>query len=182
MRRSEVEATAAVPKADFIRAMRMVASSVAVVTTDGSAGRHGATVSAFSSVSADPPTVLVCLRGESRISQAVAANRRLCVNVLSPDREDIANRFAGKDDDRLADRFSGIEVYGCPGTPPEIDGATIFQADVDQIVTSGSHHIFICKVMTVREGLKKPLTYMDGSYHHVIPQNASSTSLLARSA
>jgi flavin reductase (DIM6/NTAB) family NADH-FMN oxidoreductase RutF len=43
----------------FIRAMRGVANSVAIVTTDGVAGRHGATVSAFCSVSADPPSVLV---------------------------------------------------------------------------------------------------------------------------
>ena len=52
---------------EFIEALRGVASSVSVVTTDGAAGRHGATVSAFCSVSADPPTLLVCLRGQSRI-------------------------------------------------------------------------------------------------------------------
>ena len=54
----------------YVHAMRRVASSVAVVTTDGPAGCHGATVSAFSSVSADPPTILVCLRGGSRIAAA----------------------------------------------------------------------------------------------------------------
>ena len=55
----------------FVGAMREVAASVTVVTTDGPCGRHGATVSAFSSVSADPPTVLVCLHADSRIAKAV---------------------------------------------------------------------------------------------------------------
>ena len=62
----------------------------AVVTTDGPGGRYGATVSAFSSVSADPPTILVCLKSESRIARAVAVNGTLCVNVLPQGGADIA--------------------------------------------------------------------------------------------
>ena len=57
----------------FIKGMRQVASSVAVVTTLGAHGRHGATVSAFSSVSADPPQLLVCLRSASRIAASSAS-------------------------------------------------------------------------------------------------------------
>ena len=56
----------------FIHAMRGVAASVTVVTTNGKAGRRGATVSAFCSVSADPPTILVCLNKSSGIADAVA--------------------------------------------------------------------------------------------------------------
>lgn len=54
---------------DFIAAMRQIASTVAVVTTAGPGGKHGATVSSFCSVSADPPTMLVCLHGASRIAE-----------------------------------------------------------------------------------------------------------------
>ena len=49
--------------------MRQVAATVTVVTTDGPAGQAGATVSAFSSLSADPPSVLVCLKADTRIAQ-----------------------------------------------------------------------------------------------------------------
>ena len=56
---------------NFLQAMRRVASSVTVVTTDGPHGRHGATVSAFCSVSADPPSVLICLRADSRIESRI---------------------------------------------------------------------------------------------------------------
>lgn len=159
-----------VEKAEFICAMRMVASSVTVVTTDGPAGRHGATVSAFSSVSADPPTVLICLHADSRISQLVTENGTLCVNVLSSGSQAIARRFAGQDDHLVSDRFSGISWHGCPGTPPEIDGATIFSGHVDQAVTAGSHRIFICRVDLVRTSSTSPLAYFDGAYHSVIPQ------------
>ena len=154
----------------FVRTMRRVASSVAVVTTDGTAGCHGATVSAFSSVSADPPMILVCLRSDSRIAEAVAVNGNLCINVLPQDRHDLANRFAGRDDHLVEDRFSGVDYYGARGAAPEIDGATIFSGSVEQIVPAGSHSIFICKVQTVRDGAAAPLAYLDGNYHCVGPQ------------
>ena len=157
----------------FVMAMRCVANSVVVVTTDGTAGRHGATVSAFSSVSADPPMVLVCLRSGSRIAEAVAANGALCVNVLPQDRPDLANRFAGQDDHQIADRFQCVEVMGARGAAPEINGATAFVGVVDQAVAAGSHCIFICRVQSVRQGMAAPLAYLDGAYHNVVPQVAT---------
>ena len=160
----------------FVRSMRRVASSVAVVTTDGPAGCHGATVSAFSSVSADPPMVLVCLLSGSRIAEAVAANGNLCVNVLPQDRHDLANRFAGRDDHLVDDRFSGVEYYGVRGAAPEIDGATIFSGSVERIVPAGSHCIVICQVQSVRDGSAAPLTYLDGNYHCVVPQDTPARS------
>ena len=185
MRDTGIAGTAYASQAEFLRAMRMVASTVTVVTTDGPAGRHGATVSAFSSVSADPPTVLVCLRADSRIAQAVGENRHLCVNVLAERSQELANRFAGRDDERLADRFTGIGFRAAPGQPPELDGATVFCCQIDKAVRSGSHEILICHVMAVRESGAKPLTYFDGCYHEVVPQitgDAGSAKTMAKSA
>ena len=171
------------PSADrsaFVLAMRRVANSVAVVTTSGRAGCHGATVSAFSSVSADPPMVLVCLRSGSRIAEAVAANGVVCMNVLPQDRQDLANRFAGRDDHRVADRFDGIEVEAIPGAAPELVAATIFSGVVGQTVTAGSHSVFICRVNKVRQGGGAPLAYLDGTCHDVVPQiRANSDGALA---
>jgi flavin reductase (DIM6/NTAB) family NADH-FMN oxidoreductase RutF len=161
----------------FLRAMRRVANSVTVVTTDGSAGCHGATVSAFASVSADPPMILVCLRSGSRIAEAVASNWSLCVNVLPQDRSDLANRFAGRDDYILDDRFNGVAVRTAHRTPPEIEGATTFAGVVDQTIVAGSHHIFICRVQTVRCGEAVPLAYLNGSYHNLVPQVAMTKSV-----
>jgi len=161
-----------VPRARFIDAMRGVAASVTVVTTDGMAGRHGATVSAFSSVSADPPTVLVCLHADSRIARAVSENARFCVNVLPETSAEIADRFAGRHDGWITDRFSGIDCHGKPGCAPLIDGATGFSCDVQQSVRSGTHLIVIGHVADVIEGGAKPLAWREGSYHRVVPQAA----------
>lgn len=159
----------------FVLAMRGVANSVAVVTTSGRAGCHGATVSSFSSVSADPPMVLVCLRSGSRIAEGVARNGAVCINVLPQDRQDLANRFAGRDDHWIADRFEGVEVEAVPGAAPEIVTATVFSGFVDHTVTAGSHLVFICQVNRVRQGGAAPLAYLDGAYHDGVPQISTSS-------
>jgi flavin reductase (DIM6/NTAB) family NADH-FMN oxidoreductase RutF len=146
----------------FIDAMRGVANSVTVVTTDGPAGRHGATVSAFCSVSADPPTVLVCLNAQSTIADLVMQNRRYTVTVLPEHCQHLADRFAGRFDATLTNRFAGIE-----NTSQLVAGATIFECELDSSVLSGSHQVVIGKVISCQSGEERPLTYLDGAYHCV---------------
>ncbi|MGO1119331.1 flavin reductase family protein [Rhodovibrionaceae bacterium A322] len=157
----------------FIGAMRQVASSVTVVTTNGPAGRHGATVSAFNSLTADPPSVLICLRAESRIAHAVAKNGRYCVNVLPEDKTEMAGRFAGAQDDQLSDRFDGVALaensQQDPLACPALDSATAFHCDVDKIIPHGSHLILIGHVTGISEGATPPLAYLDGRFHRVLP-------------
>ena len=156
----------------FIDAMRSVAQSVTVVTTDGPAGRHGATVSAFCSVSADPPMALVCLNGKSRISDLVLENRFFAVNVLPHNANHVADRFAGLHDALVPDRFDGIHVDG--PELPTIAGATVFHCELDKAVPSGTHNIVIGKVHSVTHGTKQPLAYLDGAYHEVIALSSAS--------
>jgi flavin reductase (DIM6/NTAB) family NADH-FMN oxidoreductase RutF len=157
----------------FINAMRVVANTVSVVTTDGPAGRHGATVSAFSSVSADPPTLLVCLHAASRIAGLVVGNGRFCVNVLDQASTRIADRFAGRHDDAVDDRFEGIALDNAPGLPPLIRHATAFSCRVGNLVQSGSHLVVFGQVETVRAGDPVPLAYLAGSYHRVVPHSGA---------
>src|ERR1700733_7488104 len=79
----------------FVGAMRRVATSVAVVTTDGPHGRFGVTVSAVASVSADPPIILVCINKRSPAVQAIEKNGSLTINLLSAEQSSIADVFAG---------------------------------------------------------------------------------------
>ena len=81
-----------IARESFIAAMRNAATGVNVVTTDGAAGRFGITVSAFASVSAEPLTVLVCINRDSPARDAILANGRFCVNVLSAGQTDVANK------------------------------------------------------------------------------------------
>lgn len=159
----------------FIAAMRAVACSVSVVTTDGRAGRHGATVSAFASVSADPPTVLVCLRANSRVALMVTENGQFCLNVLGQSARHVAERFAGRDDGEMDDRFGGIEFAQTPGGQPALQGSTAFCCRIEQAIPSGSHVVFIGKVSSVHAQEIDPLTYMQGGFHRLIPQVSKSS-------
>ena len=85
--------------------MRQVAASVAVITIDEPFGHHGATVTAFRSVMADPPTILICLDAGRRIGMTVQNNKKFTVNLLSQNHVAVANYFLGRDDHRINDRF-----------------------------------------------------------------------------
>lgn len=153
----------------FIKAMRHVACSVTVVTTDGVSGRHGATVSAFSSATADPPTVLICLRAGSRISEQVQSNGCFTVNVLSEENRDIARAFTGEFDALHPDRFHGLSLVEMAGLAPGLRDATIFACRTAGMVTQGSHNIFFGEVIHASTEQRPPLTYHDGAYRSLRP-------------
>lgn len=154
----------------FIAAMRQVAATVTVVTTDGPAGQAGATVSAFTSLSADPPSVLVCLKADSRIARAVRDNGVFCVNVLPEDAVELARCFAGAFDDEQPDRFEGLDVT-TTGEGPILPRATAFACTLNHAVVHGSHAICIGNVTGISNAGETPLTYMSGAFHIVRPKS-----------
>lgn len=82
-------------QAPFRDAMASCAAGVHVITTDGEAGRYGITMTAVSSVTDTPPTVMLCINKQSAIVPVLLQNRALCINVLSAGQQDIAEHFAG---------------------------------------------------------------------------------------
>ncbi|KZM49208.1 flavin reductase [Labrenzia sp. OB1] len=135
----------------FREAMSRIAAAVHVVTTDGPAGRIGATVSAACSVSDDPPSILVCLNRQTRIHGAVLENRRFCLNTLSDDHEAISDAFAGRENLDMPDRFAKGDwtplATGCPG----LDSARLsVDCDVFAITEMGTHSIVIGTVADLR--------------------------------
>jgi flavin reductase len=152
----------------FIDAMRHVAQSVTVVTTKGKNGAAGATVSAFSSLSADPPSVLICLRSDSRIALAVNQNKVYCVNILPEGAGELAERFAGRFDIEQPDRFGAIKCVDGP-SGAILDGATAFECALEKIISHGSHDICIGNVTAITHRGTRPLAYMDGSFQIVRP-------------
>ncbi len=162
------EDTISVARDAFLDAMRLVASTVTVVTTDGPAGKAGATVSAFTSLSADPPSVLVCLRSDSRIARSVADNRGFCVNVLSEDAVEVARAFAGPSPEDPEDRFAGLDIT-TTAHGPILPRATAFACALTEEVIHGSHAICIGRVIAISNAGHNPLTYLSGDYHIVRP-------------
>jgi len=153
-----------VHREQFTNAMRMVANTVAVVTTHTAHGFHGATVSAFCSVSADPPTVLVCLNDSSRIARQVTLSGQFCLNILDQEMSAIADRFAGRHDGEVADRFDGIDHRAADGCCPALAGALSLHCTTHNIHTSGSHRTVFGRVTGIVGDIHRPLTYLDGAY------------------
>jgi flavin reductase (DIM6/NTAB) family NADH-FMN oxidoreductase RutF len=151
--------------ADFVAAMRANVTAVNLVTTDGPGGRFGLTVSAVSSVSAEPPLILACLNRRSPAVEAMARNGVFCVNALNADQAHIADCFAGRPRDGQPFDFAcGSWLPGRSGAP-ELAGAV---ASLDCMVfaqhSAGSHEIFIGRVLSVISRALPPLLYWDRQY------------------
>lgn len=160
MAQDDPKSTNDTARADFITGMRGVANSVTIVTTDGPAGRRGATVSAFVSVSADPPMVLVCLHAQSTIAELVGENGVFCVNVLPQGAGDLAMLFAGTTETP----WDGLEYHDDGAGAPRLPGATTFSAKVASITAQGSHVIVIGEVTETMASGARPLIYLDGAF------------------
>ena len=155
-----------VARDDFLAAMRNVANSVTIVTTDGPVGKNGATVSSFCSVSADPPTVLVCLNKSGSTSTSIRENGVFCVNILAEDQAAIAEKFAS----HLADKavlFADPQWLSHPSGAPVLTNTTAFFCSVADLVEATSHDIIIGSVTAVSVGRSKPLIYLDRTYRKV---------------
>ena len=150
--------THAVDAQQFVNAMRGAATGVNIVSTDGPAGRFGLTVSAFSSVSAEPPMVLVCINRKSPACNAVCENRRFCVNVLSTKQRLLADTFAGMPQDSEAYDFANAAwVTGATGAPMLADSVAGFDCVLTTAIEAGTPTIYIGEVHEVAGTEAKPL-------------------------
>jgi flavin reductase len=149
----------------FLAGMSQAAATVSVVTTDGPAGRAGITVSAMSSVSADEPTLLVCIHHKSRAAAAILENGVFCVNVLRADQSLISDHFAGRDP-AVADRFACAEwTRQVTGAPRLVDPLVGFDCRLTTHHRVGTHHVFFGAVedVFIAEG-GAPLIYLRRAY------------------
>ncbi len=157
----------AVDTATFKQALGCWASGVTIVTTPGEGGQFGGmTASAFSSVSADPPLVLVCINRKATSCDEVASSGVFAVNILREGQDALSNKFATPMD--RASRFEGVAVTtGATGAPLLDDSMVSLDCRVEQAIAAGSHTVFIGRVeqVVLREG--NPLLYYRGAYRGV---------------
>ena len=154
-----------VSAADFVDAMRGAVTGVNIATTDGAAGRFGVTVSAFSSVSAEPPMVLVCVNRRSPVSDALAINKCFAVNVLSTSHQSLADIFAGNPNGSAAYDFGAARwTKSATGAPVLSDAVAGFDCALATTVDAGTHRIFIGRVVEVSTSAADPLLYSNRTY------------------
>jgi flavin reductase (DIM6/NTAB) family NADH-FMN oxidoreductase RutF len=154
---------------EFRHVLGSFASGVTVVTTcDRDAQPAGLTVSAFASVSLDPPLVLVCVGRGAQSYPSLAAAGRFAVNVLADGQEAISRRFATASPGRAAEKFEGIGwKMGALGCPLIDDALAHLECSTTQTVEGGDHTIFLGRVEAGScrdEGGGAPLLYYRGRY------------------
>ena len=155
----------------FVAAMASAATAVSVVTTDGSSERFGMTVSAVTSVSAEPPLVLACINRRSPLPDAIESNGVMAINLLAEGQQQIADVFAGRSSGSNYD-FSCAEWYEAVTGSPLLHGAAaVFDCELDAMHQAGSHWILIGRVVEARCGEALPLVYALRGYRGIADIN-----------
>lgn len=150
---------------DLRQAMRQWATGVTIVTASHNGVQHGMTVSSFTSVSLDPPLVLISLEHVTKTFRLVYEARCFAVTILSQEQIEISDRFAGRITDQ-DDRFVGLNTFTMSsGAPLLTKGLAWFDCCVVSTYPAGSHTVFIGEVLEARTGSgDSPLLYYDRNY------------------
>jgi flavin reductase (DIM6/NTAB) family NADH-FMN oxidoreductase RutF/DNA-binding GntR family transcriptional regulator len=137
------------------------ASGVAVITTTDGRTDYGTTASAVSSLSLEPPMLLICLNRTSETQRAVLASRCFAVNILGDDQRDLALQFAKKG----SAKFDGVEIaHGRRGPPLLLRALAYLECCVAETAQGGTHTVIMGEVehAWARDGT--PLTYFRGTF------------------
>lgn len=138
------------------------ATGVAIVTTtDGQGNLCGLTLNSVTSVSLDPPLLLVCLANDSSTLAALNRSNSFCVHYLSAEQQALSNRFAKKLDDKFSDVSHSIGETGCP----IIEGVVAFcECEVEGRFPGGDHTIVVGAVKRTSVLGGEPLVFHRGRY------------------
>lgn len=152
---------------DFKRGMRYLVASVTLITTVHRGERGGLTATAVCSVSAEPPQLLACVNKSAGCHDAIAASGIFCVNVLAPQHEELARRYAGmrgvEGDERFRD---GGDWRQLSTGAPVLGGCPVsFDCRVVQQMEAGTHTIYLGHIVDVAiDERASPLFYVDAKF------------------
>lgn len=150
----------------FRDTMRRTASGVAVLTTDGVAGRAGVTVSTLCSLSMEPPSVIACVHRDTRALDLILKNGSFAANVLAGEQEHVAKSFAGLIPELRADRFASGRWQTAATGAPILEGALAsFDCRTASTHDFGTHRILIGEVIDIVGGTGNPLLFADRNFH-----------------
>jgi len=156
------ESPQAVSSDVFRRACGRFATGVAIAgAIDSNGAPHGLTVSSFSSVSLDPPLILICLGHAIAAIDVFRQSRHFGLSVLHENQRALSERFAM----RLDDRFDSLAWRRGESGVPLIDGAlAAMECETRHCVTAGDHDIFIAEMLRATIGDGRPLIHFASEY------------------
>ncbi len=146
----------------FRDVMSRLVTGVALVTSRLDGSVHGLTVNAVSSVSLDPPLVLVCLDRSGNSHDPVIASGAFAVSVLASDQEELAHRFTRG---THRERFAGVEFRdGASGSPVLPDALAWLDCAIRAVHPAGDHSIVVGEVLGCGAGKGDPLVFFRSEY------------------
>lgn len=162
-----VEGYPALPEglpAAFKGAMRRLAASVSIVVAKGEDGPVGMAATSITSLTTDPPAVLVCVNRATSLHALLVPTAPLSVNLLSRRQQDVSAAFGGGVP--RAERFgTGEWLTGPDGLPALVDAQANLRCVIDAMLAYGTHSIVVARVLDVlMTGDVDPLIYQDGRY------------------
>jgi flavin reductase (DIM6/NTAB) family NADH-FMN oxidoreductase RutF len=158
------------PPDDLRQALRQFASGVTVVTAEHDGERYGITVSAFTSISLDPPVIMVSINTSSRLAPLIVDAEHFAVNILGAEQEDLSSRFASAITG--PEKYDGIESAARLSGAPIILGAlAVFDCVLDQTLLVGTHMLMFGRVVHAESAADSgdPLIYYHRSYRRLAP-------------
>jgi flavin reductase (DIM6/NTAB) family NADH-FMN oxidoreductase RutF len=152
--------------AAFRSAMRQLAGAVSVITTGRGDDISGMTVSSVTSLSAEPPSLLVCINRNASSWPLLERTGAFAVNVLHAGQQEVAERFTGKGGLTGRARFAGAAWTTLGTGVPVLDGAlAALDCTVEEVIERHSHAIVIGRVVATRQAAAEAaLTYWQGAY------------------
>lgn len=152
----------AISRNEFRAALGRFASGVTIITTKDSDGRlHGITVSAFCSLSLEPPLILVCIEKNTGSHYAFEQSDAFIVNILREDQQYLSDRFASLSPDKFADvKF----LTGLRGLPVLDDVLANLECRLINSHDNGDHTIYVGEIEKATIGEGAPLLYWHGNY------------------
>lgn len=155
----------AIEKQLFRQVCGKFASGITIVTVlDNTGAPHGMTANSFTSVSMDPPLVLVCVDHRARILEHFHFSYHFAINILSAGQRPLSDRFAGSG----YDRFAGVEWKpGETGVPLLPDVLASIECARTNVVTAGDHDILIGEVLHVNFQDGDPLLFYGSQYRQL---------------
>jgi flavin reductase (DIM6/NTAB) family NADH-FMN oxidoreductase RutF len=146
---------------EYRRVIGGFGTGVAVVTTRTADGPSGMTVNSLTSVSLDPPLLLVCLARGTRTAKAVEQAGAFVVNLLDHTQKAVANTFAAAGEDHFRD----VELNpDADGLPVLCGGLGHLRCEVERIDEGGDHVIVLARVAEAVMGSGDPLLFYRGRY------------------
>lgn len=144
------------------------ATGVTIVTMKNEEGFHGLTVNAFTSVSLEPPLVLICIQKDGNSHTYIANTDAFVVNILSSKQKDLAGRFASSDLDSLG-RFENVSYRLSPrGIPILEDSLGYLECHLENQFVGGDHTIFLAQVENVEiNENESPLIFYASKFYHL---------------